>query len=220
MVYSTFPRIPHLAGSHADDDDLVLSVAETKAFLAQPLWAFEKRDGLNVMLARNGRGRVAASLKPDWQGVADGAVERAIGIWVAQREESLWQALKDGTAVYGEWLWHTVSISYTALDDLFVVMGVRNPKGRLLAYLEGAAWSAAHGLTSVHPLRGAAKAVPMTSTSVRRLVGRSQFGATAMEGIILDNDDADDTLRFAKWVDARYVHPTKGVLSGARNTLR
>jgi hypothetical protein len=217
VITSDFPRIPHLPGSHVDVDDLVFDDDDAKAFLSRPAVVFEKLDGLNVMITSAGRGRLTASLKGEWRGADGGAVERAIAIWLRQREHRLAPVLRGASCLYGEWLWHTVSVSYDALDDVFVAFSMRGPRGQLLPYaalrdsLEGSGVAVAKPLCH-RRLRDVA--------SVRALAQRSRHRRGEGEGVILDLDGGDEQRRFAKWVNASYAHPQKGQLNGQKNRRR
>jgi hypothetical protein len=150
VISSDFSRIAHLPGSHADVDDLVLNDDEAAAFLAQETLVFEKLDGLNVMITSAGAGRLQALLKSDWRGVGGGRVETAIAL--AQRESSLARALPGASCLYGEWLWHTVSVPYTHLDDVFVAFSLRDHRGRLVSHDRMANQLEGSGVAVAQPL--------------------------------------------------------------------
>ncbi len=217
MISSDFSRIAHLPGSHADVDDLVLNDDEAAAFLAQETLVFEKLDGLNVMITSAGAGRLQASLKSDWRGVGGGRVETAIAIWLAQRESTLARALPGASCLYGEWLWHTVSVPYTHLDDVFVAFSLRDHRGRLVSHDRMANQLEGSGVAVAQPLCRRRLRHP---SAVSRLARRGRFTSGTPEGVILDVDGGDEQRRFAKWVNASYVHPHKGALSGEHNQRR
>lgn len=215
MIYSSFPRVPHLPGSSNAPEDLLLDDEGARPFLEERVTVYEKLDGINVALRRTGRTRIEAGLKPEWTGVLGGRVARAIDIWQRQRERSLQAALGAREVLYGEWLWHRVSVSYPSLPTLFVGFSWRGDDGELLGTRECRRRMIAAGLDPILPLfEGRLGSV----AKLRSFVGRSRCGAERMEGVIVERG-AGRYPRFAKWVEPDYAHPTAGRLSGARNQL-
>jgi len=216
VILSSFPRIPHLPGSHASHDDLVLSDDETRRFFARPVVVLEKLDGLNVTLDLDRQGRVHAALKSEWRPTLARGVGRALDIWVRQRERALQSLLDDGT-LYGEWLRHRVHVGYDALPDCFVGFAFWRRRGGFAPSSELSRRLRAHGITPVEPLfRGRLRQL----STLTSLVGRSRFGPSKMEGVIVEVDADASEHRFAKWVDPAYVHPQKGALAGTLNSVR
>lgn len=215
MTASTFPRIPHLPGSHAAPEDILLDEEEAQPWLTEEVWVFEKLDGLNVTLRRRRRGGIGIALKPEWRRVLDGAVVRALDIWVRQREAALLEVLGPGRQLYGEWMWHQVSTVYDRLPDFFLGFAVRDEKGRFERADVALGRIAKAGLTPAEPLFVGRVG---SAARVKRWVKRSAYGPAKMEGVILERALSGDE-RWCKWVDPAYAHPETGRLTGARNQL-
>lgn len=210
-----FPRIKHLPGSHAAPDDLVMTPDEAAHFFQGPVVVLEKMDGLNVAVnVRNGV--LNARLKPAWRGALGGAVERAIRIHLWQHRDALHALLDGGGTAYGEWLWHRLSVDYSALNDVMQWFALGSPRGGLLLWDEATPRLHRAGLNVVTPLwRGELR----DTRQVRTLVAQSAQGVRRMEGLILEHTGAH-AIRHAKWVEHSYRHVETGVLPGTRNRLR
>lgn len=208
-----FPRMPHFPGSTASADDVHLDDVDAAALLASEVIVTEKLDGLRVELARGRGGKIEARLKRPWRGTVD--VERALAIYVAQREAQLAPLLQRGGAVYGEWLLHRMRIAYDRLPDLFVAFALRDGHGRFLPNDEALPALAVAGLTAARPLlRGR----PGSLAALRRLLGRSGCGSARMEGLVVAVCGAGPE-RCGKWVERGYVPLTPTALTGAHNVL-
>ena len=216
MILSSFPRIPHLPGSNASVEDLLLDDKAARRFLSKRVVVFEKLDGLNVTFDLTGRGRVTTALKSEWKGVLMQGVGRSLDIWIRQREDALRDLLQHGT-LYGEWMRHQVHVPYDMLPDAFLGFALWRRRGGFMPQRAFARLLTAHGIASVTPVFAGRLS---TMDALVSHVGRSRYGKERMEGLIVEVDDDDSEHRFAKWVDPAYAHPKKGVLVGALNTVR
>jgi hypothetical protein len=212
---SRFPRIPHLPGSHTDVNDLLLNDREAGSLLQGTVLVTEKLDGLNVMIRRGPGHTLRTSLKAEWR-PAWRVVGPALSIFVQQRHTALWALTRQG-AVFGEWLLHTVSVPYRTLPDVFVVLAIEEPAGRLLPPGRMAARCAEVGLWTPPPLFEGVLVGGVLG--VRRLVGRSAWGPRRMEGVMVQPTSQKLWRLPAKWVEHGYAHPRPGVLPGNRNVV-
>ncbi len=215
--YSTYPRVPHLPGSNADESDLIHDDATARAFLREPVVVREKIDGLNVMLSSAGRGRVSASLKPEWHDVMGGRVERAIAIWLMQREHNVASVLSRGGCFYGEWLWHTVSMRYDTLPAVFVSYAALDRRGRFVDEDTLEDMCVRANIVRSGPIFTGV--IGSMSALLRLAARRSRFRRGGMEGLIFERPSLVGEARYAKWVAADYQHPKKGVLRGGMNVV-
>jgi hypothetical protein len=213
-MYSGFPRIGHLPGSHASVEDVLLNEEESRPFLREKVLVFEKLDGINVALRRTGPTRIGVGLKVEWSRGAGRHVARAIDVWVRQREERLLSAIGRREVLYGEWMWHTVTVDYDRLPALFLGFSWRDAEGRILPFSRARKKIEAAGVVPAAPRF---EGVLGDVSTLRRLVGGSDYGDARMEGVIVER--ARGWPRWAKWVEHDYAHPTPGHLSGARNRL-
>ena len=124
-----FPRTPHLLNlGAATRDDKILSVSDvTKLLSASSLdgklvFIEEKLDGANMGISidpatsriqvQNRSHYVSASYHPQFA---------PLNRWIDKHSMELWDILEPGRHVlYGEWLYATHSVRYTALPDWFI----------------------------------------------------------------------------------------------------
>lgn len=216
MTLDRFPRMPHVPGSLAADDDVHIDAATTSALLAREVIVTEKLDGLRVELMRRRGARIHAQLKPSYRGALDGAVERALAIWVAQREELLSPLLQRGGAIYGEWLMHRLYVAYDALPDVFVAFALRDHSGAFVANDVALTMLTRAGVTTARPLY---RGTPRTLARVKAIArARSHYARVRMEGIVIAACGAGP-LHCAKYVAPHYVHVARNEMSGAKNTV-
>lgn len=218
-VYSSFPRIPHLEGSAFDVDDVVLDAESSKRWLQREVRAFEKLDGINVTFQCVGRGHVRFAVKDEWQGALGGRLERAIEIWMLQHKVRLQAALKGGAHLYGEWLWHKISVGYRQLPAPLLGIAFRDERGRLLPFDLATERICAAGVVPTRPLYSG---VVRTRQKLKRLAKTTAFGAEQTEGLILEAADTpyiSEEDGWAKWVRSDYQHPRRETLTGEKNVL-
>ncbi|MEW5848320.1 MAG: RNA ligase family protein [Myxococcota bacterium] len=210
-----FPRIPHLPGSHAAADDLILDDEGVAHLFTSDLRVVEKLDGINVAVALLNK-RVVIDVKPQWRKVLGGDVGRALGIYLRQREEGLRRLLEKGGVLYGEWLWHTVSMRHHGLPDTFVGFALRDGRGRMLPIDEARGRIEDAGFTaSLMFWSGKLTSVRQVKELVRR---RARQAGRDVEGVILE-EATPRNVRYAKWVEPAYQHMRPGTLRGGWNLL-
>jgi hypothetical protein len=214
-MYSDYPRVPHLPGSHHSPEDVHLSPGEAQALFECEVAVFEKTDGLNLSVTREGRDRLRVGLKWEWRKGAKGGPARMIDIFVEQHRRAFLDLLKPGETAYGEWVRHRISLPYTALPAPYFFFSMASAKGRILPLDKARARAQSAGLPMVSPLwRGK----PKTLEALTRLAGRSQFWKGHMEGIIVERVSGQGP-RLCKWVRADYLHPRAGQIDGILNGL-
>lgn len=213
-----FQRIPHFNGSNAGEDDLWLPIEDEDLLLSEEVWVTEKLDGIAISIMRTGRRGFGWEIRPAWRDALDGAVAHALSLYLHQRYNAIHELLEPRMVLYGEWLWFTLSIQYTALPDLFICYAIEDQKGRLLDLEEMQARCKRVGLTPVEPIwRG----VLGNMETMKGLVGTSQFAAPhRMEGLIVEPVKQHKAALFGKWVEPDYTKPTPEGLSGQRNLLK
>jgi hypothetical protein len=219
MVLDRFPRMPHVPGSRAAHDDVHLDVAQTSALLAREVIVTEKLDGLRVEIARGRGARIHATLKPSYRGALDGGVERALAIWVAQREPMLSPLVQRGGAIYGEWLLHRLHVAYDALPDFFVAFALRAHDGRFVDNDRALDLLARAGVTAARPLARGVFTLAQVKALARRRSQYAQHGRARMEGVVVAACGAGPDA-CAKWVAPHYVHVARDEMTNARNAVR
>lgn len=186
MIPPPYPRTPYLREPDAGAaGDRVVPVAERSAWLHRPVVVEEKLDGANVTIwLDGGRVRVASRGGP-------GAMDRAgqlgpLRAWVSRQYDALRAMLDGGRVLYAEWLWLTHTVRYDRLPDHLVALDI---------------WHAGSGFAEVperdEQVRAARLAGPPrlfagvlgSVDALDALIGRSRFGATPMEGVVLRRDD-------------------------------
>jgi hypothetical protein len=213
----TFEAIPHLPGSQLGEEDALLDEAAAAPFFNEEVLVLEKVDGINLVLRREGR-RVEGLLKKRWRAALGGRVQRAIDLWVRQRQAQLLSALPPGFEINTEWVWHRVSIAYDRLPAEALAFAARDRSGRPLPYVEAETLFEAAGLAVNPPLFvGRLGGVGR----LKRLIKRSQFSSSAsvrMEGVIVQRAPEHDEL-WAKWVEADFREVGPHALSGEKNRI-
>lgn len=130
-----FPRIPHLPGSTAIDDDRVLP-ADAVASLCRSclVVAQEKLDGANVGVMIDGDGKVVCLKRA---GVVGARRERPefgfFRAWAFERADILVRVLGTRWTAYGELLWLQHSIRYTTLPDWVIFFDLLDRQTGLFA---------------------------------------------------------------------------------------
>jgi hypothetical protein len=97
---------------------------------------------------------------------------------------------------YGEWLWRTHTIQYTALPDLLVVLDLATAGGRGVPLGERNAICSAAGLETPPVLT---ECTPRTLATLSALCGPSRWGAPRAEGLVL-RAEGGEGVRLAKYV--------------------
>lgn len=211
-----YDRMPHFIGSNASDDDIILEPKQQQSLLRSKVWVQEKLDGLAVAVQRTGRQRISWELRPPWRGAANGAVERALDIYMRQKEDALLVLLKPKMVLYGEWVWHKISVFYDALPDVFFCYGIRKPDGSFLTLEQVQRQCLKVGMSCNEPLwSGKLEGLE----HLRSFVGQSKFGPERMEGLVVTRMKLGNWPNEAKWVEDEYHRVPTGLISGERNTL-
>ncbi len=217
MNVSTFPRIEHVPGSHADRGDLVADRETVERFFRTKVWVFEKLDGINVSLTHQARGKLDVGLKPAWRRALGGRLFDCIDIWARLEADRLRSAVRPGNTLFGEWLLHRVHVGYRDLPAPFVAFALWDARARrFVPYPALQTHCEAAGLSVVTP-RAAGR---MTCAAARAAAGGSAYAPRRMEGLIFERDVPVAETRWLKWVDPSYRHPKAGRLSGALNQIR
>lgn len=211
-----FDRVLHFRGSNATPDDVVMSAEAEAEVLRAEVVVCEKLDGINVSIGRVAKERLAFALRDPWTGSLGGTIERAVDIWIRQRYVELMALLAPGEVLYGEWLWHRISIAYRALPDSLIGFALRRRDGRFEPFDRFVGRTRAVGLTIQVPLwRGRLQ----SGARLRRLCGPSQFAAAPVEGLVVERTRPGKALRFSKWVQPGYRKVHAGEISGEKNDV-
>jgi len=185
-----YPQTPHLAwlGSSAPRDDKVLAREEAVQFLGHEVTVEEKLDGANVGISLDSFGELRFQnrgqfLEPPFTG----QFTRLNG-WATQYGQALVSLLAPDLILFGEWLAARHSVKYNKLPGWFVAFDIHDAG-------ENAFWSTTRrddlvgdiGLP-VAPclLRGR-----RDLSDLKHLVidTRSRFGDTALEGLVVRQDN-------------------------------
>lgn len=211
-----YDRMPHFSGSNHTPDDLLLTATQEQQLLSSEVYVQEKLDGIGVTILCQRRHRLVWGVRPKWMGVLEGAVERGLGIYVQQHRRALLALLHPGMTLYGEWLWHRLSIGYDALPDLLMCYGLRLPSGEILSPEETKRRIEEVEL-SYPPYQW--QGVLGTKERLLSFVGRSAYGQEEMEGVVVHLCGQVSWPYAAKWVAPSYQRPKARELGGQRNTL-
>lgn len=211
-----YDRMPHFLGSNASEDDLVLTEEQQCQLFRCKVWVQEKLDGLAVAVTRLSGDRLRWQLRPLWQGVLAGELELALDIYFQQRRCALLRLLEPNMILYGEWLWHQLSVHYNALSDLFVGYAMRRPDGVLLSLSQTHRMCRGVGLSCNEPLWSG---YLRDLDHLRSFVGCSGLGEHKMEGLIVSRVRRGEWPNDAKWVESDYRRISDFALSGQKNHL-
>lgn len=186
-----FPSTPHLAwlGPSPPRDDKVLARNEAVGLLDNHVTVEEKLDGANLGISLDPFGELRFQnrgqfLRPPFSG----QFARLTG-WAGQHCQSLATVLQPGLTLFGEWLAARHSLRYDKLPDWFVAFDVHDAG-------ENAFWSAARRDNFVQGI-GLAVAPCLVRgrtnlAELERLVinSRSKYGDTALEGVVVRQDNS------------------------------
>lgn len=185
-----FPSTPHLAwlGPSPPRDDKVLASNEAVALLNHHVTVEEKLDGANLGISLDPFGELRFQNRGQFlQPPFSGQFARLTG-WAGQHRQSLATVLKPGLTLFGEWLAARHSLRYDKLPDWFVAFDVHDAG-------ENAFWSVARRDKFVYGV-GLAVAPRMfigrtNLADLKRLVmnSRSKYGQTALEGVVVRQDN-------------------------------
>ena len=127
-----FVRTRHLLNlGSASRDDLVMSSAEQKRFLAFVIYCEEKVDGAGLGFSVTKDYKIRAQNRSHFVCSADSAQFEPLDKWVAKRTEDLIKVIEPEIEIlYGEWLVACHSINYERLPDYFLVFDLYNLKTR------------------------------------------------------------------------------------------
>ena len=204
-IFFRFPHTPHLAwlGSGQPRDDKVLPADEAEMLLADELVVEEKIDGANLGFSTTADGALQAQNRGNYlqRGHAHGQF-RPLWSWLAARESGLVDALWPDLMLFGEWCHAVHSVKYDRLPDWFLGFDVYD---RDL----GKFWDTARRDALLSELR--LQAVPrlaegrFTLEALRRLLGPSRVGDSAMEGLVVRREANGFTTARAKLVRAQFT---------------
>ncbi len=200
-----FPSTPHLfwLGNSVVRDDKVLQPAEAQSFLSQAIVVEEKVDGANLGISFDANGKLRFQNRGNWlEGRLTGQWERLRG-WSAQHEVLIRDTLPVHHVLFGEWCFATHSINYNRLPDWFLVFDVFDSKsGKFWSTARRDLLAAAANLSVVPKLaQGVLKCLELESM----LLGRSEFGEDAREGLYLRCEDEKRLLSRSKLVRSGFV---------------
>jgi hypothetical protein len=203
------PRIPHLPGSTVAKGDLTLSPEQARPFLSRRVEVNEKMDGISITVGISPLGELEVTLRPPWAGALGGEVHRAANLWGAVNADLLRPLVAGGSVLFGEWLWHRLSLRYRLPSPVFL-LGRYEPRSRSIVEVPKVP-----GLYVPAPLfRGVLAGRPLES-----LCRRSQWGRARAEGLVLTLRTRGG-IRWAKWVRPGYEQPMPDELDGTRNEVR
>lgn len=193
-----YPRVPHIdATSATGPDDRVLSENDRVALLTAEVVVEEKLDGMNVMLwIEGGTPRIGTRGGED---TSDRSGERGrVRAWVGTHADVLANGLDEQLVIYAEWLRRRHRIAYDELPSELVGLDILDRRaGAFLPVDERNERLAALGLARP-PARF--RGVLGSIAALQRTLGRSAFGRTRAEGVVLRRVDGLPP-RAAKYVD-------------------
>ena len=188
-----FPSIPHLPwGEAAAGSDRVLK--NTNHFLGLRMGAFEKLDGECTGMTRDQL----------WARSVNGYPRHPSRSWMRALWSCVRQEIPEGLVIFGENVYATHSIHYTALPTYFFVFAMVDAHtGKVLDWLQTQTIADDLGLRTVPLLRAS---VWDSALFMATYTGQSRFGG-AQEGYVVRNMAAfplAETVGY--W--AKYLRPT------------
>ncbi len=187
-----YPRVPHVSGdSNATSDDVVWDAGAGDPLAGVELVVEEKLDGANVSVWFDD-GVPSVGMRGGADTADRGGLRGRVRAWAAEHADRLRHVLGDELVLYGEWLLARHSVAYDALPGPLVGIDVLDRRDG--SFLDTAARDAILHAAAV-PLPPRVFAGQAASlAAVTELVGRSAFGASRAEGLII-----------------RPLHPSPGV---------
>jgi ATP-dependent RNA circularization protein (DNA/RNA ligase family) len=185
-----YPQTPHLAwlGPSAPRNDKVLDRDEAIKLLDHEVTVEEKLDGANLGISLSAFGELRYQNRGQFlQPPFTGQFARLNG-WATQYGQALATALVPGLILFGEWLAARHSVKYDRLPGWFVAFDVHDDG-------ENAFWSTARRDNLVGniglPLAPCLLRGRTNLPALKHLVmeSRSRFGDTALEGLVVRNDN-------------------------------
>lgn len=202
-----FPSVPHLLGSASEAQDVVLSAAQSLAFLSGRVRVLEKLDGLNVgvLFTPGGAPRVVSRVHGVLRLERLGPGLWPLVDWVWAHRDALHRLLGRRTVLYGEWLAGPRKLAYPRLRFDFVGFALFDRAlGRFVKPAIARARLGNAGFATP-PVRFEGRVGSVDE--LRHRWARSSFGGPA-EGVIVERADG----RFSKvvrpeWLALPLVHP-------------
>lgn len=203
-AFHKFPHTPHLLwlGAGKPRDDKILSRAEAEGFLAGDIVVEEKVDGANLGLSVGPDGRLRAQSRGNYLNSTHSHPQwKPLWPWLARREDALVETLKDGLMLFGEWCYALHTVPYNALPDWFLGFDVYESG-------TGVFWSTIRRNSLLDSI--GVSATPMvfqgrlSLNQVPKLLGKSAFGNTQMEGIYLRRENSERLVTRAKVVGTAF----------------
>jgi hypothetical protein len=137
------------------------------------------------------------ALRGGFDSFADGALRQQVWFYVMQRAAAFDEVLAARETLYGEWLRPRLQIAYRRLPDWLVLFARATRTGQFAPFRQVHDDVQQVGLTVTQPLYvGRVQGLD----ELRRWLGPSPFGATTMEGLIVEPLRPGVGPRFAKWV--------------------
>jgi len=124
-----FPRTPHaidLGGATRDDKvyslkDLELVFTKIGPADSRRVYVEEKVDGANMGISISAEGKLIVQNRSHFITSGYHAQFAPLDKWIARHSAELWDILEPGRHIlYGEWLYATHSVAYSALPDWFI----------------------------------------------------------------------------------------------------
>lgn len=195
-----FPRTPHLWGSGSTRDDRVLSLAETRAFLAEPLIVEEKVDGSNLGVGFDeSTGALSVQNRGHVLGRGEHAQYSPLWPFLAERHDALFEALGTARILFGEWCYARHSVAYDRLPSYFLAFDLYDKSTGTFA-ARAALEQLAHraGIATVPVLDYSARLAD--TAAVAAMVGPSRVGSSRAEGVYLRRETNGRLSARAKYV--------------------
>jgi ATP-dependent RNA circularization protein (DNA/RNA ligase family) len=201
-----FPHTPHLAwlAPGFPRADKVLSPSEAKQFLDGPIVVEEKVDGANIGIYFDGTGTMQVKNRGTVLQPGCHPQFQALWPWLAQRHESLHDALRGNLVLFGEWCFAVHSVRYRDLPEFFIGFDVYDRRERKF-------WSALRRNEWARPLDiVTAPAIATEEFTLRKLENlllslHSHFGDQLAEGLYLRKDKGDWLQKRAKLVRSEFL---------------
>jgi hypothetical protein len=186
-----YPRIPHLPASHATSDDDIFT---SENIFGREWIITEKVDGSQLSIQFIDDAPDARNRNTD---ILHGGADRQyhpFQAWLQGHYDVLWTMLGNGWILFGEWMFHVHTTTYTELPDLFLAFDIYDKVDEKFLPFETAMQLVDDaGLFHV-PVLG--KLVNDGIDRVLSFIGKSTHGDGEMEGIVLHSPDGQHRVKY------------------------
>jgi ATP-dependent RNA circularization protein (DNA/RNA ligase family) len=196
-----FPSTPHLLwlGKTSPRDDKVYSKIERRDFLNGEIIVEEKIDGANIGISLNASGEIAVQNRNNYITKAHRELQfEKLWDWMGRRKYILKEFLHQDLIIFGEWCYAKHSVFYDRLPDWFLGFDIYDIEGGFFwaSCKRNDALASLNIATVPHIAKGY-----FSVDDLLKMINKSHYSDTSMEGIYLRNENDEILLHRAKVVN-------------------